>query len=393
MGKLLVAREEERRRVAYDLHDGLTQLAVAAHENLQAYADDRTPGSRSSQKKLDRALELVKRTVGEARRVIAGLRPTVLDDLGLAAALRLQIDSLRAEGWEISYDEDLWEERLPAEIETSLYGIAQEALTNVRKHAGTTQVHVTLTQLGMRICLRVRDWGHGFDGTVPPQEDNVPGEQVGLCSMRERVALLGGEFMIHSQPGAGTSVVAEIPLPAATPAHMANAEPAEQRLLRSGYSSPTTTPSSGKGSRPCWRANRTWRWSVTAADGLEALELCRRLRPDLVLMDVRMPKMDGLAATRAIKAEDPATIILMLTAYGNPDYLLEAVRAGATGYVVKDATKHDLIGGVRGALSGEHPLDQEVSHAAPAKPGRRRRAKDGGSSRVREASGAASSNR
>jgi PAS domain S-box-containing protein len=108
VGKLLVSREEERRRVAYDLHDGLTQLAVAAHENLQAYADDRPPGSRSSQETLDRALELVKRTVGEARRVIASLRPTALDDLGLAAALRLQIDSLRAEGWEITYEEDLW---------------------------------------------------------------------------------------------------------------------------------------------------------------------------------------------------------------------------------------------------------------------------------------------
>jgi PAS domain S-box-containing protein len=361
VGKLLVAREEERRRVAYDLHDGLTQLAVAAHENLQAYADDRPPGSRSSQDKLDRALELVNRTVGEARRVIASLRPTSLDDLGLAAALRLQIDSLRAEGWEITYEVDLWEERLPAEIETSLYGVALEALTNVRKHAGTTQVHVTLTQFGMKICLRVRDGGCGFDGAIPLREVSVPGEQVGLCSMRERIALLDGEFMVHSQPGLGTSVVAEIPLPAATPAQhwqtpsLQSKTPSIRLLIADDHALVREGLQTMLASEPDLEV------VGTAADGQEALELCHRLRPDLVLMDVRMPKMDGFAATRALKAEDPSTIILMLSAYADPDDLFEAVRAGAAGYVVKDTTKHDLIGAVRDALSDEHPLDQEVA--------------------------------
>jgi DNA-binding NarL/FixJ family response regulator len=71
--------------------------------------------------------------------------------------------------------------------------------------------------------------------------------------------------------------------------------------------------------------------------------------------------MDGFAATRALKAEDPSTIILMLSAYADPDDLFEAVRAGAAGYIVKDTTKHDLIGAVRDALSDEHPLDQEVA--------------------------------
>ncbi len=74
-----------------------------------------------------------------------------------------------------------------------------------------------------------------------------------------------------------------------------------------------------------------------ARDGREAVELCRRLNPDLVLMDVRMPKMDGLEATRAIKARQPAVGVLVVTTYDNPDYLLEAVKAGAAGYVLKDA--------------------------------------------------------
>ncbi len=98
-----------------------------------------------------------------------------------------------------------------------------------------------------------------------------------------------------------------------------------------------------------------------AADGEEALKLCRLHRPDLILMDVQMPKMDGLAATRAIKEESPEVIVLVVTAFEDPDYLLEAIRAGAAGYVLKDAPPKQLQGAVRSALGGESPLDQELS--------------------------------
>ncbi len=98
-----------------------------------------------------------------------------------------------------------------------------------------------------------------------------------------------------------------------------------------------------------------------AETGREALDLCRSLRPDLVLMDVRMPEMDGLAATRAIKAERPSTSVLILTTYENPDYLFEAIKSGAVGYVLKDATRGEILGAVRGVLSGEAPLNQNLS--------------------------------
>ncbi len=98
-----------------------------------------------------------------------------------------------------------------------------------------------------------------------------------------------------------------------------------------------------------------------AADGLEALELCRRLGPDLVLMDVRMPKMDGLAATRAIKEEFPRTSVVMVTMQDDPDYLFEAVIAGAAGYVLKGATPDQLTEAVRQVLNGEFLLDQRLT--------------------------------
>ena len=214
VGKLMAAQEEERRRVAYELHDGLAQVAMGAHQQLQAFVHDPHPDSAKAQRRLERALELVLQTTDEARRVIADLRPTTLDDFGLAAALQLQVEELRAEGWEVSYDEALEEERLPAEIETALYRVAREALWNARKHAGTPRIDITLKRRGKKIHLEVRDFGRGFDSSAVSGSSG-PGERVGLSSMRERMTMLGGDFEIRSRVRGGTTVVAEVPLPVA----------------------------------------------------------------------------------------------------------------------------------------------------------------------------------
>ena len=98
-----------------------------------------------------------------------------------------------------------------------------------------------------------------------------------------------------------------------------------------------------------------------ATNGREAVTLCRRLRPDLVLMDVRMPEMDGLEATRRIKEEQPTTSVLVVTTHENPDYLLKALKAGAAGYILKDAPKRQLINAIRRVLNAESPLNQELA--------------------------------
>src|SRR5438067_59942 len=98
-----------------------------------------------------------------------------------------------------------------------------------------------------------------------------------------------------------------------------------------------------------------------AASGREALALCRRLRPDLVLMDVRMPDLDGLTATRALKQECPGTSVILVTMHEDPDYLLEAIKAGAAGYVLKGATKRELVSAVRRVLAGESVLEPDLT--------------------------------
>jgi signal transduction histidine kinase len=212
VGRMITAQEEERRRVAYEIHDGFTQMAAAAYQRLALFAAHRPPEAAQDQEELEDAVALVQRTVGEARRIIANLRPTTLDDFGLATAIRMQAQELRSEGFDASYEETLGEERLPATLETALFRVVQEALANVRKHAQTDRVHLALGRYDGFVRLEVRDWGRGFE-PAQIRQGGGPGERVGLSSMRERVALLGGSLEVRSAPGAGTSVVAEVPLP------------------------------------------------------------------------------------------------------------------------------------------------------------------------------------
>ncbi|WP_375403250.1 ATP-binding protein [uncultured Sphingomonas sp.] len=213
VARLFLAQEDERRRVAYDLHDGVAQVAAAAHGHLQAYAERFPPtdaiAGTGAEEALGRGLELAQRTMREIRAAIAGLRPTALDDFGLAAAIRLELDALRDDGREVAFVDRLGPERPSPVVETALFRIAQEALTNVRKHAGSAvSVTLLLERRGNLIRLEVSDAGRGLSGEEGPAR---AGERIGLDAMRERAALLGGEVRIEGRPGSGTRVLVTIP--------------------------------------------------------------------------------------------------------------------------------------------------------------------------------------
>jgi signal transduction histidine kinase len=213
--RIVAIQEEERRRVAYEVHDGFTQIAAASYRRLQTFAEHRRSESEEGREELEDVIALVGRTVEEARSVIANLRPTTLDDFGLATAIRMQAEELSAEGYETTYEETLGEARLPGPLESAFFRVAQEALANVRKHAHTERVRVALGRRDGSVRLEVRDWGRGFTPAEIKQGAG-PGERVGLSSMRERIALLGGSLEVRSEPGNGTSVVAEVPLQGTT---------------------------------------------------------------------------------------------------------------------------------------------------------------------------------
>jgi PAS domain S-box-containing protein len=208
--QLMVAQEDERRRLAYEIHDGFAQLASGLQQLLEAYAHDFPSESGAARHRMEVAIGLARRTVSEIRRVLAGLRPTVLDDFGLARGLRAYADGLTAESLTVTFAESLGAERLAPDVEIALFRLAQEALTNVRRHANVGSAQLRLDRDGDRIVLEVEDHGSGFDLTSLKNNDHS-GEHLGLLSMHERIAQVDGSLQIRSRCGEGTLVRAVVP--------------------------------------------------------------------------------------------------------------------------------------------------------------------------------------
>ncbi len=222
---LMMAQEEERRAVAYDLHDGLTQYVMASHAHLESFQIAQSNGKpEKAARELDQGLELLKKAVIESRRLVNGLRLLVLDDLGLAGALEqlLQEEKTRA-GWiNAEFIHNVAGRRFEETLETAIYRVAQEALTNARRHATTDRVRVLLLEEASPkstspraplLRLEVRDWGRGFDA-----QGGTDSGHFGLHGMIERIHLMGGTYELRSEPDEGTSLCAVFPAIPPSPA-------------------------------------------------------------------------------------------------------------------------------------------------------------------------------
>ncbi len=205
LGEFLRSHEVERTRIAHELHDGVAQSAAALMRRLEL-AGDGDPAD------LAKARDQAHALVGELRRGIAGMRPPVLDDLGLVPALHQLASDAEAAGLAITLDLALApEDRPPPTIETALFRVVQEALNNARAHAGPgVRVAVSLDRQAGALVLSVRDNGCGFDPANLRQPGAANG--LGLAYMRERVELIGGRLTIASAPGEGCALRAELPL-------------------------------------------------------------------------------------------------------------------------------------------------------------------------------------
>jgi PAS domain S-box-containing protein len=205
-------QEQERCKIAYEIHDGLAQLMVSAQQHLDTFAALWQRDEPSAGQQLQRGLDRLQQAIVESRRLMTQLRPVALDTLGLMLAVQQTLDELGKEaGWETELIGSTEELGLTAEEEAALFRMLQEALTNARKHANASKVRVELKRAGENgagLVALIKDWGMGF------QPDKVPyGKQhLGLLGLRERARLLGGACTIDSSPGQGTAVLISIPL-------------------------------------------------------------------------------------------------------------------------------------------------------------------------------------
>jgi signal transduction histidine kinase len=205
--RTVVAQEEERARIARELHDETAQFLTALSLELATLRKSLQRRSPLIQR-IERLQELCQRMSAVLQRLVHDLRPAQLDDLGLVAALQYLSEESAQWGLTVTLNVEGSPQRLDSGVETVLFRIAQEALTNVARHAGCAQAAMSLGFTPEQVTLKVRDQGVGFD----PQKNHTTRRGLGLASMRERAESIGGQFQVTSAPGQGTLIQVCVPL-------------------------------------------------------------------------------------------------------------------------------------------------------------------------------------
>jgi len=204
---LLRASDHERQLIAYDIHDGLAQQLAGVIMQFQVYEQRKDTKPQDAKKAFDGGVVLLQQAHSEARRLISGVRPPILDASGVVAAVaHLVHDPAFDQGPQIDFWSKVTRNRLAPILENVIYRIVQEGLTNARNHSKSQKILVSLLQRGERLRIKIRDWGVGFNPKT------VKENCFGLEGIRERARILGGKCSIKSKPGEGTRVVVELPI-------------------------------------------------------------------------------------------------------------------------------------------------------------------------------------
>jgi signal transduction histidine kinase/putative methionine-R-sulfoxide reductase with GAF domain len=206
--QLLDAHEKHRQLIAFELHDGVIQLLTGSVMCLEgAIGGLRGRSPEETQAVLEKIVKLLRDSLAEARRLMHGLRPRALDEAGLLAAIDSLVEDAYREGpAQIQYTHDVDFDRLAPPLETAIFRIVQEGLTNARRHSHSPKIRIALAQHDHRLRIEIEDWGKGFD---PEQIDQ---SRFGLKGIRERAELFGGEADIRTVLGQGTCITVELPL-------------------------------------------------------------------------------------------------------------------------------------------------------------------------------------
>jgi signal transduction histidine kinase len=208
--RVLLAQEEERRRISRELHDVIAQMLAGINVRLAALKVDSTASTRGLSRKISHTQRLVEKSVDIVHRFARELRPAMLDDLGLIPALHsFLIKYSKETGIRVSLTAFKGLEKMSNIKRTTLYRVLQEALINVARHAHASRVDVTIERIRKMVCMHVKDNGQSFD--VEKTGRVRKGQHLGLLGMRERLEMVGGKLMVVSAPACGTTISARIP--------------------------------------------------------------------------------------------------------------------------------------------------------------------------------------
>jgi PAS domain S-box-containing protein len=362
-GRLLNVQDEERRRIARDLHDSTAQNLNRLVLNLAYIQNEgQAQGKLSVPELITESIGVAQQASKEIRDLSHLLYPPALDEMGLAEAIRGHAArTSEVTGIEISLDVPPDMARLPREVEVALFRVLQESLENVRRHSGSPTAQVRLAPQQQTVLLEIRDQGHGMpSGLLAESGENAATTGLGLAGMRERLRQLGGRCEIESSDR-GTTVRATVPVALR-----------QEPEARPGTSSPLRvlivddSPVVRRSVRELLGSNPHLETVGEAADGREAIQRTVEVQPDIVLLDITMPVMGGIEASRKIRALAPRAQIVAFSLDDSPTTIQEARNAGALAYVLKSDAARDLMPAIRAASEGKSFFSSTLARLFPA---------------------------
>ena len=360
--RLLKLQDEERRRIARDLHDITGQKLAAQSMTLSQL--NRKGLNAESQALVSESMSLNKQIGEEIRTLSYLLHPPLLDELGLPSAVKWYVEGFeKRSGVRVDLDIAADFDRLAPDAEVALFRVIQESLANVHRYSESKKasVRVKLTSQGA-IEVQIKDFGKGIDPkTLSVATGAVAPIGVGIQGMKERMRQLSGKLKITSRVNQGTVVTATLPrstphdaaavepaLPVASPLAESSAKPLGSRrqiLIADDHEMMR------RGIRAMLESETEWEICGEAVNGQEAVEKASGLRPDLVILDINMPVLNGLAAARQILRKAPGTKTLIFTVHDSDQTAKEVQGVGAHAYLSKNNAGAELLRVVKDLLT------------------------------------------
>ncbi|MGE5255349.1 MAG: response regulator [Hyphomicrobiales bacterium] len=365
-GELTLAEQRERKQLSKILHDGLQQHLVAAKMQVGGLIEEATD---AGWKQAASGVEsLLKESLRISRTLAAELSPPILHEAGLLAGLEWLSRWMHDKhGLKVELAMQMDAPALTEQAKVLLFESVRELLLNVVKHAGTHFAKVQLDRQGNQLRITVSDDGKGFNLSGEPIAE-MSGGGFGLFSIRERITLIGGRFEADSSPGKGARFTLTAPLvtiesleprPEAQPAAIVGA--VSDRLSKPGgkirilLADDHAVVREGLARLLAFEPDFEMVGQVN--DGRAAVELARQLSPDVILMDISMPLMNGIVATRIIRQEHPAIRIIGLSLYHEDERSREMLDAGAVIYMTKSTPPSDLKEAIRASMKMRSEVD------------------------------------
>jgi len=373
--ELTLAEQRERKRLASELHDYLAQILALGRIKMSQLRQKLSATEPPVQQLVGEIDNLLEKAGEYTRSLMAKLNPPVLDELGLPSALTWLAKQMPLHG--LMVDVRLAQEQvtLPDDQAVLLFQSVRELLINVAKHAGTDRATVTLkVDPEQDLRIEVQDHGRGFDPIA--MEGKSENGHFGLFSVRERMQAMGGSLDVKSRPGDGTTITMVLPLAKAKPGEPAmpfreeGVAAARQLSEQSVFQIPHAPyhPPPGntirlllvddhtmvrQGLRSLLESYEDVEIVGEGSNGEEAIELVEQLRPALVVMDINMPKKNGIEATARIKARWPETVVIGLSVQAGEEARRAIVNAGGSVLLTKEAAVDELYRTIREVLDGE----------------------------------------